>query len=84
MNDGTYDFSNIIFLVEPLEQYGDSLQFHIARLIIPTHGRDGILWLEKIGDGRVVHDDNVFHGAAQPGQVLDVGVVKVCAVLAEE
>lgn len=78
------DLADVFFTVESIKEERNSVQFGIAGVVVPRNSWHGILRLEQVGNGRVVDDDYILHGAAQPGQVLDKGVIEEGAVLTEQ
>ena len=78
------DFSDVFLKGQLLKKGGDLVQLHVAHVVVPTGAGDGVLWLEHESDWGVVHDDDICHGSAKPGQVLDEGIVVEGAVLPEE
>jgi len=84
LDDHADDLPDIVLLIEFIEQRRDSLKLSIRGIIIPRDGRHGVLWLEEVRNGRVIDDNNIFHGASQPRQILHIRVIEESAVLAEQ
>ena len=78
------DSSHIVLPIETFKNSRDTVQLSVVGVVEPGNGRNSILSLEKVSYRGVVNDDDVFHGAAQPRQILDEGVVVESAVLSEK
>ena len=67
-----------------LEKSIDSIQLCVARFVVPTNGRHGILRLEKVGHRRVVYNDYILHRSTKSCQIFHIRIIKERAVLTEQ
>ena len=78
------ELTDVIHLGERLEQGNHLEEAAVVGVVVPRKDGHGVLVVEVVGVRRVVHNDDVFHVAAQQRQVLDVGALEAEAVLAVE
>ena len=83
-DDSANDFPDVFLKGHALQEIGYALELSVGRVVIPRHGWNGILWLEKVSYWRIVNNDDVFHGPSKPCQILHIGVIEECAVLSEQ
>lgn len=83
-DDSPNDLSYIFFVGQSLKKSGNPVQVCVGHIIIPTDARDGVFRLEHIGNGRVVHNDDVLHAPSKSGQVFHKSIVVERAVFSEK
>jgi hypothetical protein len=66
------------------EELEERLKLLVLSVVIEGHNRDGILGLQDVTVGRVVHQNHVFQSAVHHPQVLQVVPLLQCAVLSEQ
>lgn len=84
LDDRLDNLADVVLLVEAIKNIGDPVQLCVGGVIVPRNGRHGVLWLEQVGHGRVVHNDHVLDGAAKARQVLHKSIVEEGTVLSEQ
>lgn len=77
------DLSHIFLISQSFQDKSCSWELSVCHVVVPRDAWHGVLWLEHVGNWRVIEDDNVLHVSSKSGEVLNEGVIHESAVLSE-
>ena len=75
VHESRNDFPHVVYLRKSFEEWYHFQQAPVISVIVPAEDRHRVLWVEVVGVGAIVHDDQVLHGSADQRHIFYVGAL---------